>query len=203
MEVDLLAEGVGAQLRVEPAVDDDRLAACQGGLRRVFHFGAGEQERAYALGIVGDDFLADVIGVAAVAIRFAAEARGLYGVGERNVVALGLDEMREDALVAALGDGEKAVGLGIRQVAATHAFCERVDEHAGGRRFKVVSLFAWLVHHRVPEAGVLVLEARDGGGFAAEDGDQLRAAGVALGIKVERVNEGHHVPAHAARPELR
>ena len=74
VEVDLLAEGVGAQLRVEPAVDDDRLAACQGGLRRVFHFGAGEQERAYALGIVGDDFLADVIGVAAVAIRFAAEA---------------------------------------------------------------------------------------------------------------------------------
>ena len=74
VEVDLLAEGVSAQLRVEPAVDDDGFAASQSGLRPVLHFGAGEQKRAHALGIVGDDLLADVIGVAAVAIGLAAEA---------------------------------------------------------------------------------------------------------------------------------
>jgi hypothetical protein len=74
VELDLLAEGVGAQLRVEPAVDDDGIAASQRGLGRVFHFGAGQQKRAHALGIVGDDLLADVIGVGAVAIGLAAEA---------------------------------------------------------------------------------------------------------------------------------
>jgi hypothetical protein len=74
VEVDLLAECVGALLAVEPGVQQHRLAAA-----RVSHSVRSPsprwpEKRAHALGIVGADLLADVVGVASVAVGIAAQA---------------------------------------------------------------------------------------------------------------------------------
>ncbi len=74
VKFDLLAESIGALLRVEPAIDKDGAAAAKFGVGGGFHFRAGEQESAHAFGIVGGDFLTDVVGVGAVSIGIAAEA---------------------------------------------------------------------------------------------------------------------------------
>ena len=82
MEINSLAKCVGSKLRVEPTVDDNCVAAAELGVLRVLHFSAREQKRTESLGVVGDDFLAEVIVITAITIGIAAKAADAHRAGE-------------------------------------------------------------------------------------------------------------------------
>src|ERR1043166_3861208 len=167
---------------VEVGVERDGLALAERERGVRLHLRARHQKRADALRVVRHDLLAQVVAIAAVAVRVAAQAADAHdALYVRPPRGVGLDEAARDAFETSPRDPEISAG----QVAATRALRERVDEHAGGRRFEVVPLRAAAVEHLVPEARPGVLIARDGRSQAAQDGEQLGAPRMVLREVVE------------------
>ena len=109
---------------------------------------------AHSLGIVGHHLLADVIAIAAVAIRIAAQPANLHRVGQRHVaVRPRMHEVAQDSLVSALGIGKILSG----RYPLPHALRQRIHKHARRRRLQVVSLRPGLVQHLVPQPGRRIL----------------------------------------------
>src|SRR5947207_11450855 len=94
------------------------------------HFGHGHQQSAHALRIVGYDFLAQIIFVAAVPVRIAAETANADGAFEINLaVRFGFDKLIQHPAVTFFRHAQ----VGNREITLVRTFAERVHEHGGGR----------------------------------------------------------------------
>ncbi len=105
--------------------------------------------------------------------------------------------MFQDALISAL----RVRQVMRREVAEAHAFAQRVDEHAGRGRLEIIVLGFRAIGDFIPETrgGILIL--CDRGRESGKNRDQGGAARIAVGQILNRVHQGHHVPAHSAAPE--
>src|SRR5689334_22898914 len=123
--------------------------------RKTVHLDARQNERPHTFQIVFHDWLADVVIKTAVAIfaiaRRTAEAGDGTALDELPViVAIGLDELGDDAVVAFFNRGN----VFARQIIFIHAFRQRIDEHRRRRGFTVIAFAVALVQHLPPKAGL-------------------------------------------------
>src|SRR5690242_18458214 len=111
-----MPEGVSALLRIEPSVHENCFAATQPHVLRTLHFSGRHKISAEALGVVGDELLAEIVGIGSVAIGLAAEPSDADNAGYRDIIAVRFDEFRENAFVPAFGIGKVTLG----QIPATN-----------------------------------------------------------------------------------
>ena len=78
-----------------------------------------------------------------------------------------------------------------------------IDEHAGGRRLKVVALATALIDDLVPKSASRVLMPDYTRAELLHHGDNLWPRRMVGGEKVQHVHHGHPVPADGAPPEIR
>src|SRR5882672_4605535 len=94
-------------LTIEIIIQCDRPSPARNPAGGGFHFGGGQEESAYAFGIISHHFLAQVVLVTSIAIGSPAETGDAYRASEIDLsVCFSFDELLHDSLIALLGDLE-------------------------------------------------------------------------------------------------
>src|SRR5205085_479696 len=164
-----------------------------------FHLCAGQQERADTFWIVSDNLFTQIILITSVTIRTAAETCDADRACEINLpVCVRFDEPIDDALITFLRDSK----IRGRQVALPDSLRERIDEHAGGGRFPIVTPLVALIEYLIPQARLRLLVSLDGHSKATQNRNQLLTLGLSFRKIIQRINQRHGVPAQRTAAEI-
>ena len=177
-----------------------------------FHLERSPDERAHSLGVVVAHRLREIVVVRAVAAQVGllhvlgycgARARAEAGhgatVGQRDsAVGVDLDEVVDDSAVSAYS----RVAVFGSEVAFSVCLEQRVGKHGRACRLEIVAFAPRAVHHLIPHPGLLVLPFYHGIEVFLEQVDDLRAAFVVFGKRVEQFDERHGIPSLGPSPAV-